>query len=147
MLNPETAEAAPAASSENRCDVLIVDDSGASREILAAMLRQLDPGLQIRQARDAAQALGTWLEMFPRATFLDIDMPDQDGLTLLKTLRQSRPDAFVVMVSGHSSADNVRQALSMGANGFIVKPYKPQRIVDMIDRYAAVTGRKLGAPG
>ncbi|MBU6257516.1 MAG: response regulator [Burkholderiales bacterium] len=147
MLNPAAADAAAPAAQESRCDVLIVDDSGASREILASLLRQVDAGLQIRQARDAAQALGAWLELFPRATFLDIDMPDQDGLTLLKTLRRSRPDAFVVMVSGYSSADNVRQALAMGANGFVVKPYKPQRIVDMLDRYQALTGRKLGARG
>ncbi len=44
----------------HRCDVLIADDTGASREILSALLRQFCPGVSIREARDGAGALTCW---------------------------------------------------------------------------------------
>jgi two-component system chemotaxis response regulator CheY len=127
----------------HRCDFLIADDTGASREILAALLRQACPGVSIREARDGADAVNRWKEWRPRVTFLDIDMPGQNGLSVLQAIRSAQPDAFVAMVSGLSSADNVRQALSMGASGFIVKPFKPQRLIDVLERYSTLTGHAL----
>jgi two-component system chemotaxis response regulator CheY len=47
------------------------------------------------------------------------------------------------MVSGYASADNVRNALASGASGFIVKPYKPQRIVEVLERYRKMKGEAL----
>lgn len=107
------------------------------------MLRQFCPGVSIREARDGAAALNAWRQWRPRVTFLDIDMPGQDGLSVLKVIRVEQSDAFVAMVSGHSSADNVRLALSTGASGFIVKPFKPQRVVDVLERYCKVSGHAL----
>ena len=134
------AEPGPVA---HRCDVLIADDTGASREILSALLRQFCPGVAIREARDGASALNAWRQWKPRVTFLDIDMPGMDGLTVLKSIRAEQADVFVAMVSGHSSADNVRLALSTGASGFIVKPFKPQRVVDVLERYRRLSGHAL----
>jgi len=123
--------------------VLIADDTGASREILAALLRHACPAITIREVRDGAEALVAWRQWLPRVTFLDIDMPGQDGLSVLEGIRATQPGAFIAMVSGHSSPDNVRKALAMGANGFVVKPYKPQRIIDVLERYRSLSGHKL----
>lgn len=128
---------------EHHCDVLIADDTGHSREILAALLRQFAHGVKIREARDGGEALNAWRQLKPRVTFLDIDMPGQDGLAVLQAIREQDGDAFVAMVSGLSSVDNVRKALATGASGFIVKPYKPQRIIDVLERYRTATGHAL----
>lgn len=128
---------------EHYCDVLIADDTGHSREILAALLRQFAHGVKIREARDGGEALSAWRQLKPRVTFLDIDMPGQDGLAVLKAIHEEDPSAFVAMVSGLSSVDNVRKALATGASGFIVKPYKPQRIIDVLERYRGATGHAL----
>jgi CheY-like chemotaxis protein len=127
----------------HRCDVLIVDDSGASRELVSAILRNFAGRLDLREARNGQEALTMAAELNPRITLLDIDMPGADGLTVLQTLRQARPDAFVAMISGGSSLDNVRKALALGASGFVIKPYKPQRILDLLNKYIQVTGHKL----
>ena len=140
------APTAPVDPAAHRCDVLIADDTGHSREILATLLRELAPGLSIHQVRDGSEAIAAWRDLQPRITFLDIDMPRQDGLSVLKAIRSVQPDAFVAMVSGYSSPDNVREALSMGASGFIVKPYKPQRIADTLERFRKASGRPLGQP-
>jgi two-component system, chemotaxis family, chemotaxis protein CheY len=125
------------------CDVLIADDTGPAREVLRALLRRFTNNLGIREARNGAEAFKLWDSLRPRLTFLDIDMPDVDGLEALRQIREVQPDAFVAIVSGCSSAENVKRALGMGANAFVVKPYKPQRIVDALQRYEALTGRKV----
>ena len=125
------------------CDVLIADDAGGSRELLAAILRNFAGPLVIREARNGQEAVQLWHQLRPRVTLLDIDMPALDGLTALQQLRAVDADAFIAIVSGGSSIDNVKKALSLGAAGFVIKPYKPQRIVDLLQRYREKTGHDL----
>ncbi len=135
--------AAPAVQPAHDCDVLIADDTGASRELLAAILRNFGGPLEIREARNGQEALLQWRRWRPRITLLDIDMPGLDGLAALQRLRQEDPGCFVAIVSGGSSVDNVKQALALGAAGFVIKPYKPQRIVDLLERYRERSGHDL----
>ena len=138
----DTDAVAPAARGPV-CDVLIADDTGASRELLSAILRNFAGPLDIREARNGQEAVTLWQQLRPRITLLDIDMPGLDGLSALQQLRTIDPGAFVAMVSGGSSIDNVKQALALGAAGFVIKPYKPQRIVDLLQRYQDRTGHAL----
>ena len=126
-----------------RIDVLIADDTRPTRQVLASLLREVTSGIKMEQADDGKEALAAWRKMQPRITFLDIDMPLQDGLSVLKAIRKASPTAFVAIVSGNSSSQNVRAALDAGANSFVVKPFKPQRIIDVLERYAQVTGHDL----
>ncbi len=125
------------------CDVLIVDDMGASRELLSAILRNFAGRLQLREARNGTEGLDLWTRLRPHVTLLDIDMPDMDGLTLLQKMRAARPDSFVAMISGGGSLDNVKAALTHGASGFVIKPYKPQRILDLLAKYEKQSGHNL----
>lgn len=133
------------APAESRCDVLIADDSGPSRQVLAAILRNFVGGLEIQEVRSGDEAVRRWPELRPRITLLDLDMPGMNGLQALQAIRAAAPEAFIGIVSGRSSADNVRQALAAGARAFVVKPYKPQRIVDVVARYEQLTGSSLAA--
>jgi len=137
-LDTSASDAAAAA-----CDVLIADDAGGSRELLAAILRNFAGPLQIREARNGTDALAMWQQLRPRITLLDIDMPGLDGLTALEQIRALDDKAFVAMVSASSDIDKVKRALSQGAAGFVIKPYKPQRIVDLLQRYQERTGKAL----
>jgi len=119
--------------------VLIVDDSGDSRQLLMSLLRRLTDA-ELRQARNGEDALVEFMTRPPRLTFLDIDMGGLDGLEVLRRIRAASPEAFVVMVSGRSSAQNVRVALDEGAGAFVVKPFKPQRIIDVLAKYVKETG-------
>lgn len=119
--------------------VLVVDDSGHSRELLMSLLRRLTD-VELRQARNGEDALAEFAARPARLTFLDIDMAGLDGLEVLRRLRASHPDAFIVMVSGVPSVENVRMALDEGAGCFVVKPFRPQRIIDALARYVKETG-------
>lgn len=144
-VRPEDDDASPVEAPQHLCDVLIVDDTGASRELLSAILRNFAGRLDMREARNGSDAMELWNELNPRITLLDIDMPGVDGLTVLQSLRQRRPDCFVAMVSGGSQLETVRRALALGASGYVVKPYKPQRILDLLNKYHQKTGHNLMA--
>ena len=143
MSDPTSEHAEEASDEVSTCDVLLADDLGQTRELLAAFLRRLAPDIRIQQARNGSEALVLWQKHRPRLTFLDIDMPVQTGVEVLKAIRLAQPEAFVVMVSGYASADNVRDSIQAGASGFIVIPYKPQRFVEVIDRYRKLKAENL----
>ena len=131
------------AAGVHRCDVLVVDDTGASRELLAAILRNFAGRMALREARNGVDALRLWKDLNPRITLLDIDMPGEDGLAVLQQMRGQRPDSFIAMISGSSSMDNVKRALALGASGFVIKPYKPQRILDLLKKYSDQSGHSF----
>lgn len=124
-------------------DVLIVDDAGPSREILTAILRSHSHGLRLRAAKNGEEGLALYRETRAHVCLLDLDMPGIQGLELMKRIRAIDADAFIAIVSGNSTPAHVRAALAGGANAFVVKPFTPQRIVDVLLRFEKVTGRKL----
>lgn len=120
---------------KTRITVLIADDETPMRNLLASVLKSCGYS-NIVHASDGQQATDC-LRGDPalRLAFLDIDMPGFNGLEVLELARQSRPDCACVIVSGHSGIDNVIAAMNRGAAGFVVKPYTPQKIADVLAKF------------
>jgi two-component system, chemotaxis family, chemotaxis protein CheY len=127
----EPAEAAPPL--EHTLSVLVVDDAGDSRQLLQQMLRHF-ARVSVEEAAGGAEAVNLFRAGSPNLVFLDLDMPEMDGLAALRAMREIDANAFVVIVSGHSSATNVNEALALGAGGFVVKPYSAGRILQILKR-------------
>jgi two-component system, chemotaxis family, chemotaxis protein CheY len=141
--NPVSAAAAGAPAAPRLASrslrILVADDTHAIREILARMLRQ-SVDAEVFEARNGHEAVREYRAKLPHLVFLDIDMPGSDGLTVLKEIRGSDPQAFVVMVSGHGSLPKVQEALALGVAGFVVKPFSSKRITEMLQKFAQTVG-------
>jgi two-component system chemotaxis response regulator CheY len=118
--------------------ILVADDSFDSRQILARLLGQYVDG-EIVEARNGVDAWAAHQRVQPQLTFLDIDMPGRDGLDVLRDIRACDPKALVVLVSGLGAVEAVMKAITLGAGGFVVKPYAAQRILDVLLKYVAET--------
>lgn len=116
---------------------LIVDDVANMRNFLMSSLRSVDM-LKLRDAASATEGMRMYQQKRPDIVFLDLDMPEISGLTMLRTLKQKDPDAFIVIVSGESKVENVKEALKLGAKGFIVKPYNMAKITAMLDKVLSI---------
>jgi len=116
----------PDADSPSR--VVVVDDDTLMREVLKALLREAGYAVA-GEARDGAAALGLIQRTRPDLVCLDVNMPGMTGIEVLKTVRAQHPDIRVVMITGDSSMNTVREAVGYGAVGFIVKPFKAARVV------------------
>ncbi|HET7322316.1 MAG TPA: response regulator [Longimicrobiaceae bacterium] len=104
--------------------ILVVDDSTTIRAAIRSILEPM--GYGVREAADGAQALGVCRACAPLdAILLDIDMPVLDGLGFLSRLRQDRslPQPPVVMCTTDHSLHRIEEALSAGADEYIMKPF------------------------
>ncbi|MDP1906487.1 MAG: response regulator, partial [Pseudomonadota bacterium] len=68
----------------------------------------------------------------PDAVCLDVNMPGISGLDTLKILREKYPEVRVVMITGDASMATVREAVSFGAVGYIIKPFNAGRVADTL---------------
>lgn len=121
---------------KNRVTVLIADDEANMRNLLGAVLKSCGYTNFIHAAdgQQAMECLRT-ADKSLRLAFLDIDMPGFTGLEVLKLARETRPGCAYVIVTAHSAIDNVISAMSNGAAGFVVKPYTPQKIADVLAKF------------
>jgi len=112
---------------------LVVDDSPAMRRQLAAALQRV-PGLKTVEAADGAEA---WRKL-AAGTFdillTDINMPTLDGLKLIALVRAGGPHQripIVVITTEGADADR-RRAMSLGADGYLVKPVQANQVVESV---------------
>lgn len=119
---------------------LIIDDVANMRGFLTSSLRSIDI-LNVRDASNAKDGMKMYMEKRPDIVFLDLDMPGIGGMTVLRKLKQDDTTAFIVIVSGESKVDNVKEALKLGAKGFVVKPYSMQKIIAMLDKALAAKSK------
>lgn len=114
--------------------VLVADDQMLLRDLLKAVLRTLRV-TNMDGTADGIQAVELYRKARHNIVFLDIDMPGLNGFSALSQILEIEPNAFVVMVSGDGSVDNIKKSLESGAKGFVVKPYTSSRIGDMLKKY------------
>ncbi len=113
--------------------ILIVDDAAFMREMLCDLLTE--EGYQIAaQAADGDEAVAAYAEHSPDLVMLDIVMPRKSGLEALREIVAYDSEAKVVMCSALGQESLVMEALDAGAKDFVVKPFKPDRAIDVIKK-------------
>jgi len=116
-----------------RIKILVVDDDHIMCELLKSILHR--EGYEVvGEAYNGEEALEQCAKFNPHAVCLDVNMPKMGGLEALHALKVEHPKVVVIMVSAEATIDVVREAMSKGACGFIVKPYNPAKILDTLNR-------------
>ncbi len=105
----------------DEAEVLIAEDVRLARRLLAHMLSE--QGVKkVEFVENGRDAIHHFFHHRPHILFLDIDMPNMNGLEVLKQIKLWSPDSFACMVSGHGTMANAREAKTFGVNGFLIKP-------------------------
>jgi two-component system KDP operon response regulator KdpE len=117
--------------------VLVVDDDPAMRRTLSINLRARD--YEVETAGDGRSALQVVDERMPDVVLLDLGLPDLDGIAVLTQLR-SFSQVPVIVVSARTESDDKVEALDLGADDFITKPFS---IEELLARVRA-TSRRVG---
>jgi two-component system, NtrC family, nitrogen regulation response regulator NtrX len=112
--------------------VLIVDDEPAIRTTLRGVLE--DEGYRVTAVASGADALAAIADDGHDLVFLDIWMPGMDGLETLTELKRLRPEATVVMISGHGTIETAVKATRLGAYDFIEKPLSLEKTLLTVTR-------------
>jgi len=124
--------------------VLVVDDHPIVRDGLRLLLRQ-HPGIDtVADAATTSKALEQARALQPALIVLDVGLGDENGLDALPALRAAAPDAKVLVLSIHDHPSYVRQALTAGANAYLLKDAADQELLTAIS--AIETGQRYIEP-
>jgi len=107
--------------------ILIIDDEPDICQSMSDIFS--DEGYNVMTAGDGNEALEKLEKETPDLIFLDIWLPDSDGLKLLPGLKQEHPQVPVIMISGHGTIETAVQATKLGAFDFIEKPLSLDKLV------------------
>ena len=114
--------------------IMLVDDAAFMRMMIKNTLTQ-QGYTDIVEAQDGAEAVTRFDEENPDLVFMDITMPNMDGLQALKKIKEGHPDAKIVMCTAMGQETMVLDAIKSGAKDFIVKPFTPERIAETAQKF------------
>ncbi len=112
--------------------ILVVDDSAFMRTMIINILK--DGSHEIIQASNGNEAIARFSEAQPDLVFMDIVMPDKDGVQALKEIKAMDSNAKVVMCTSVGGQEKiVNDAIQAGASDIITKPFRPEEITKVLD--------------
>ena len=115
--------------------VMIVDDALFMRNMLKDIFTRAGHEI-VAEAEDGKQALELYQEVRPDLVTMDIVMPKRSGIEALRDIIETDSTACVVMVSALGQDSLVLEAVEAGARDFIVKPFKEDKVLDIVRRVA-----------
>lgn len=114
-------------------NILLIDDSGVMRKLVSKALRQ--GGLEIagtREAGNGQEGLDALAEGGIDVILCDWNMPVMDGLTFVKEARGKGNQTPVIMLTTESGEDKMSAAIEAGADGYVTKPFTPEKLSERI---------------
>jgi DNA-binding NtrC family response regulator len=115
-------------SAHNR--ILVVDDQDMLRDMLKDYLT--DKGYQIVEARNGKECVDSFDNHEFDAIFMDVRMPEMDGLAALEKLRERGIKTPVFLMSGYGEVSSLEDAVKRGAQNFLPKPFKLEKALEML---------------
>jgi two-component system chemotaxis response regulator CheY len=128
-------------NSPNRIRVALIDDDALTR----AALRLALPSETVEVVVEASTGLDACLRLKPDIVFLDVMMPEMDGLQILPNLIEALPMTEVLMVTASNDRKTIEASIMGGAASFIIKPFTAGTVADALKRALANLSRKRSA--
>lgn len=113
--------------------ILICDDSILARKQLKDIIRGCGYD-NFLEAANGEQAISLYKESKPQLVFLDIVMPEKDGVQAVREIREFDPEAYIIIVSSVGTKSQIKAAITEGAHDFIQKPYSSSNIERIVKK-------------
>ena len=129
--------------------VLIVDDASTMRKIVARSLRQAGLRIEVLEAADGLAALRAFDPATCDLVLADQNMPEMNGLELVRNLRRLEREnpggrhVPVIMVTTEGGSERAREALDVGVDAFMTKPFTPQQLGATVREVMRLLGRDV----
>jgi len=138
MSIPASMSVRPETGHRSVKTVLVIDDSETIRAHVGTILR--GAGYEVLEASDGLMGAFTIRERAQDLSLVicDINMPRLDGLEMLEVLRGQYPKLPILMLTTESRVDKVERAKKAGAKAWIIKPFKPELLVEAVTKLTAM---------
>lgn len=122
--------------------VLLVDDSRTMRNIWKKVITTINNSEAV-EAGDGLEGLKAVKEQGPfHLMLVDWNMPNMDGLTMVKKVRETNKTTPIIMVTTEAEKPRIIEAIKAGVNNYVVKPFTPETLLEKIDE----TLKKVSQP-
>lgn len=110
--------------------ILVVDDTASIRSLLSILLQS--EGYVVHQAATAMQGLDLLRSQPIDMVTLDLGLPDMDGLDMLESMKQTRPDLPVTILSVRNDTLTKKTAFALGVEHYLTKPFEIQEVLEVV---------------
>jgi two-component system, chemotaxis family, chemotaxis protein CheY len=112
--------------------IMIIDDSASLRQVVAIALSEA--GYEVLEACDGQDALSKLKGQKINLMICDVNMPNMDGITYLKTVRTLPEYKFtpIIMLTTEAGEDKKKEGQAAGARAWVVKPFKPEQLLGAV---------------
>jgi DNA-binding NtrC family response regulator len=112
-------------------NILVIDDDEKMQEMISQILSKKT--YNVKCVGNGKEAVAESFKKFYNLALIDIHLPDMEGTELLTKLRKTEPEMIKIIVTGNATLDNSINAANKGANGYILKPFDPKKLLKLID--------------
>jgi DNA-binding response OmpR family regulator len=125
--------------------IVVLEDDTSTRKLITAVLKKA--GHEVTDVDNGAEGLLTVLAELPDLVVSDVEMPKINGFEVLSDMRNTPETANtpVILLTSRTSDEDIRHAMSQGANDYITKPFEPDRLLDSVNQQLAILARQLGS--
>ncbi|MDY6012327.1 response regulator [Clostridium sp.] len=113
--------------------IMIVDDEVLERNALKVILKNLENIEIVAEACNGREAIELDKKYNPDLIIMDIKMPGIDGCKATEIIKSNNKDKIIIMLSAYDDFDLVRKALTLGVDEYILKPFNPQKLKNIIN--------------
>ena len=117
--------------------ILVAEDEESNFKLVQTVLRK-HPHYQIVRARNGIEAVTQNEEAKPDLILMDIRMPDMNGLDAIRIIKEVSPKTPIVVVSAYAFQENIRDAKAAGCDDFLAKPFRPEDLLRMVEKYVGL---------
>lgn len=119
--------------------ILVVEDESSIAEVVSLYLKRA--GFRVQVASDGKQAMSAFQQQQPDFVILDLMLPEVDGLSLTRWLRDRSNVPIIMLTARRAEADRIA-GLELGADDYVVKPFSPQELVSRVRAVMRRLGRE-----
>jgi two-component system, chemotaxis family, chemotaxis protein CheY len=120
--------------------IMIVDDSELIINIIGKIINKFNSGIDIEfiKAHNGIESINKYLEEKPDLVFMDIMMPEMNGITALKNIKKHDKNAKIVIVTSLIQEEYIKYAVELEAVEFISKPFTEKEIKEALDKFLKI---------
>lgn len=123
-----------------KLNAMVVEDEGVANELLSSTFKNFFS--DVYSAFNGKEAIEMFERLQPDIVFVDIVMPEMDGIELSRKLREMNPNQIIIVISASNDIQKISESIEIGVNSFIQKPIDTKKIIELLSNVTALISKK-----
>lgn len=123
-----------------KLSAMVVEDEKVANELLSSTFKNFFS--DVHSYYDGASALKAYEEHEPDVIFVDIVMPEMNGIELSRRIRELNPGQIIIVISASNDIQKISESIEVGVNSFIQKPIDTKKIIELLNSVVAMVAKK-----